>query len=310
VTDLDNTLWDWFELWHSAFRPFLDELVRVTGLPEDGLKAEIKAVYQLHRTAEYSHVLQELPSLQRKFGSGFDPYQVLPSVIGAYRQGRASSRGVYPGVLETLSSIRAAKALVVGFTESQMFYTTQRVRVFGFDGLIDYLYTTEDRGLPSLEEMHRLRRRPDDYYQLKSTQVRILPTNAKKPDVSLLVSILHDIHCPKEKAVYVGDNLHKDVLMAKDAGVLATHASYGEAHEDRRYQLLVDVTFWKPDDVRLQAQLKAEDDKPDLRLESFPQLLESLEFVPYYPDDSYDFSDRSTTTSGAPDTRSPSAGPH
>ena len=23
ITDLDNTLWDWFDIWYSSFRPFL-----------------------------------------------------------------------------------------------------------------------------------------------------------------------------------------------------------------------------------------------------------------------------------------------
>jgi hypothetical protein len=60
ITDLDNTLWDWFELWFNAFRLFLTELSLVTGLEEHLLKKEIKAVHQRHGTAEYSLLLQSL----------------------------------------------------------------------------------------------------------------------------------------------------------------------------------------------------------------------------------------------------------
>lgn len=284
MTDLDNTLWDWFELWHGAFRPFLHELVKVTGISEEALKKEIKAVHQRHRTAEYSHVLQELPSLQQRFGREFAPYHALPSVIEAYRAGRRQAYSVYPTVRETLKAIRDTGALIVGFTESQSFYTSQRVRVFDFDGVLDYLYTTEDHGLPSRDALRLARNRPDAFYELKKTAVRVLPTHAKKPDAKLLRSILEDVGCVPSKAIYVGDNLHKDVLMAKQAGVLAAHAAYGESHRDSRYQLLVDVTFWTEEDVEQQRKLKVVDVRPDFQLHAFSELLNVVRFVPFTPD--------------------------
>src|SRR5208337_3741334 len=58
-------------------------------------------------------------------------------------------------------------------------------------------------------------------YELQRTQTTILPTEAIKPDAALLESILADIHAPSTTAVYVGDNLHKDILMANEAHVLS-----------------------------------------------------------------------------------------
>ena len=33
VTDLDNTLYDWFDIWHSSFSALLEEVARISGLP-------------------------------------------------------------------------------------------------------------------------------------------------------------------------------------------------------------------------------------------------------------------------------------
>lgn len=279
VTDLDNTLWNWFEIWHSSFRPFLDELVRVTGIPEDVLKREIKKIHEQHHTSEYSHVLQELPTLRARFGDEFDPRCILPTVIEAYTQGRKSVSKLYEGVVDTLNYIRERGAITVGFTESQFYYTTQRIRTLGLDGLLTHLYSTEDRGTIPIDSMRRF---PGERYELKETRTNVLPTNSKKPDSSLLLSILSNLKANILGAIYIGDDLGKDVSMANSANVPSVHAAYGVAHRDSRYQLLVDVTHWTDEDVKRQAAMTEKQVHPDFVLqESFTELREHFVFVPY-----------------------------
>jgi FMN phosphatase YigB (HAD superfamily) len=281
VTDLDNTLWDWFNIWHSSFKPFLEELSRVTGISEADLKLEIKAIHQQHHTSEYSHLLQELPCLRERFGNAFNPYEVLPTVVEAFRGGRRAAGKLYPSVLDTLLKIKSAGTIIVGFTESQFYYTTQRVRTFGLDGVLDILYSAEDRGLISQEELQQMRTKPDSFYKLNKTKTRILPTHAKKPNAALLTSILNDLNVTPECAVYIGDDLHKDILMANEAHMLSAHAKYGVSHRDSRYQLLVDVTHWTPLAVELQRNAK-KDGTPDYVLvESFSELLNYFNFIPF-----------------------------
>ena len=281
ITDLDNTLWPWFEIWHSSFRPFLDELVRVTGIPESVLKPEIKRVHQQHNTSEYSRVLEELPSLQKKYGSNFDPIEELPSVIAAYQDGRSSASRLYDGVNKTLDQIDLTGAITVGFTESQFYYTRQRIRTLDLDGHLEILYSTENQGTIPLDEVKRMRRMPNDFYKLKRTETRILPTSSKKPDPALLDMIVTSLRVDKSRVIYVGDDLHKDISMANDAGVTSVHAAYGESHRDSRYSLLVDVTHWPPEDVRSQKDASM---RPNYILKhSFSELLEEFVFVPYTP---------------------------
>ena len=90
VTDLDNTLWDWFEIWYNSFSSMLQTVVDLTGLDQGELEAEIRAVHQARGTAEYTYLLNELPSLQALY-PGEDVAKRLDDAIYAYRSARKAS---------------------------------------------------------------------------------------------------------------------------------------------------------------------------------------------------------------------------
>ena len=66
VTDLDNTLFDWFEIWHGPFKAMLDRLVADSGLDADTLIADFKAIHTKYGTVEYAFAIEELQSLREK----------------------------------------------------------------------------------------------------------------------------------------------------------------------------------------------------------------------------------------------------
>src|SRR4051812_8283981 len=115
ITDLDNTLYDWFALWDSSFRPLLDALVAKSGIPREDLIAEIKAVHGKHGTAEYAYLLSELPSLKAKH-NGADVTDIYQSALETYRANREKSLKLYPGVLATLKTLKESATLLVGYT--------------------------------------------------------------------------------------------------------------------------------------------------------------------------------------------------
>jgi hypothetical protein len=41
ITDLDNTLFDWVELWVRCFSTMLESIVQISGIPKDTLIPEI-----------------------------------------------------------------------------------------------------------------------------------------------------------------------------------------------------------------------------------------------------------------------------
>ncbi|KNX36091.1 hypothetical protein VV01_01275 [Luteipulveratus halotolerans] len=63
ITDLDNTLWDWFEAWYQSFSALLESLETLSGVDRLVLEGQIKDVHQRRGTTEYSNLVREVPAL-------------------------------------------------------------------------------------------------------------------------------------------------------------------------------------------------------------------------------------------------------
>src|SRR5262245_51311685 len=120
ITDLDNTLFDWADLWYKCFSAMLDEIVRISGTPRETLIPEIRAVHQKYGTSEYSFLIEELPSL-RPILRGKRATEVLASGIEAYGRQRRESLKLFPTVAETRLKIKGRGARIVCYTESMGF---------------------------------------------------------------------------------------------------------------------------------------------------------------------------------------------
>src|SRR5690349_5386677 len=85
ITDLDNTLFDWVELWFQCFSPMLDSIVGISGIPREKLIPEIATVHQRHGTSEYSFLIDEVPSLQPLL-KGRSATEIFADSIRIYRE--------------------------------------------------------------------------------------------------------------------------------------------------------------------------------------------------------------------------------
>jgi phosphoglycolate phosphatase-like HAD superfamily hydrolase len=283
MTDLDNTLFDWLEMWYRTFSAMLDRLLVESGVERNVLEAEIRQVFQRHGTSEYAFVIQELPSLQR-LHPGEDLADRYQSAIEAFREARKASLHLYPGVKETLQAIHEAGSLVVAYTESLAFYSMWRVKYLGLDGLIDYLYSPPDHEMPDLPP-ERIRPGVPDDYDLQITRRRFLKPGEFKPDPDVLLDIIRGVHAKPEECIYIGDSLMKDVAMAQRAKVTDAYAKYGEARERADYGLLRRVSHWTDADVERERKIhSAGTVQPTLILhKSFSEILEHCDFIPFSP---------------------------
>lgn len=254
VTDLDNTLWDWFAAWHASFSAMLDRLTEISGVPADVLEPQIRAVHQARGTAEYSFLLDEVPALIEASGSIPPSVRYDDALHQLHSRRRAMTR-LYPGVLETLEDLKRAGVAVAAYTESLAFWTEWRIRWTRLDGLIDRLYSAPDHDLPNGLTRGQVRTKSDEEYGLKHTRHLPLPRGVLKPNAEILRSILNDCGAEPDQAVYVGDSLMKDMAMAQSVGVLDVHAKYGEAHRKEEYELLRRVTHWTDEDVQREKEL-------------------------------------------------------
>jgi len=281
ITDLDNTLWDWFEIWYASFRAFLDALVEKTGLAESHWLPEIQSVHERHGTAEYAFVLEELPTICHRYDSStlLDEFS---SVIEAHRTERKRATQLYPTVLDTLTTLKNEGVQIIAFSESLAFYTIRRIRNTGLDGLIDYVYTPPDHGLPDGVELHDVRALPDHHYMLSQTVHCTLPRGMMKPAPEMLQCIAVKHNATKYRTIYIGDNLVKDIHMAQQAEVTDVHAKYGESHNDPRYELLRAVTHWSSAMVEKERLTTIEDISPTYVLNNnFSELKQLFRFVSF-----------------------------
>jgi FMN phosphatase YigB (HAD superfamily) len=283
IVDLDNTIYDWFYFWHSSFTAMVDRVMADSGIPREKLFREIKEIHTKHGTAEYSLLIQEIPSLKEKHPDQ-DLRVVYRDAIEEYRRTREKTLKPYPRVRETLQTLKEYGCVIAAYTESMAFYTNDRIRRLELDGLIDYLYSPPDHEFPENLTPEELRSFPTEHYKLKRTLERAVPKGEKKPNPTILLNILKEINAMPDNTLYLGDSLTRDVLMAQQAGVSDVWAKYGVATQKQEYNLLRQVTFWTDEEVEREKKLKEIDVKPNYILEqSITELFTLFNFGPWRP---------------------------
>jgi len=282
VIDLDDTAWTWFDSWHASLSALVNGICATSGIDEDTLLAAIKGVHEDKGTTEYSWLVDELDVL-RPFAAGRPAKDVFDSALHAQNHARIANIALYPGVLATLKTIKAAGAKVVAYTESLEYWTEWRVRHTQLDGLIDYLYSSPDHDFPKGESRATVRTLPKSEYGLKQTVHKQVPRGINKPDPAILEIIVARHGVPGLGVAYVGDSLDRDVAMAQAvSSVYDVHAAYGQTFEKPGYELLKRVTHWTDEEVQREHESASNRTvRANIALyEGFHQLLDHFQFGP------------------------------
>ena len=245
ITDVDNTLLDWQDLWYQTFSAMIDKVIEISRVDPDVIYYQCSIIHQKYGTTEYSRLIEELPCLRDLYGD--DVVAVMGPAIDAFRTARRRVLRLYPTVEESLKHLKTNGVLIAAFTESKAFYTNYRFRKLGLDGLVDYLYSPEDHKMP--DETTKTRRYPPESYGFEHTIHRYTPEGEVKPNPDILSDIVADMGASVDEVVYIGDNILKDVFMAQQAGVTDVHALYGASQHKPEYELLRKVTHWTPEMV-------------------------------------------------------------
>jgi FMN phosphatase YigB (HAD superfamily) len=259
----------------------LDRLVEDSGVAEEVLIREFKAVHEKYGTSEYSFSIEELPSLRKKFGSK-DLAKRFEDSIRAYREARKAAEKLYPEVLETLETLKDKGCLLIGYTESAEFHTARRMKRFALDRILDYIWSSPDTDMPPGLRREAVRKFSDDYYHLRRTVHHTLPKGELKPNPEVLADIIRSIGADIGQTIYVGDNLMKDISMAQSAGVTSVWAKYGDTRGRPEYELLKRVTHWGTEDVEREKRLTSKQVSASHALEAnFGELLAMFTFTPF-----------------------------
>ena len=249
ILDLDNTLFDWFAVWHASFNPIYQKIISTTGAPLEEIEADIRRVHQMRRTSEYTYLIEELDVLKH-IRDKEDIRTHFSEAIETSQKGRDQNLKLYPSIFRSLWDLKKRGTKIVAYTESMGFYSAYRLKRFGLDGVIDVLFSPADHDTPKGVSLERMRRLPDEFYELQVTQVRHTPPGELKPNPKVLLDIVRSIGASVEQCAYVGDSLFKDVAMARDVGIFDIHAQYGESQRLPEYSLLQRVSHWTEEDVQ------------------------------------------------------------
>ncbi len=246
VTDLDDTIWDWLNMWHNSFEPYFKRISKQFNIDISLLKSDFKKIHQKYGSSEASFIHHELTCLSQEQKNEFDvPNSNEKSILHDYYSLKKQSLFLYEGVKESLKKLKEKGVLIVGFTESNAFFTKYRIKHLELDGLIDYIYAPIDTGVPKSVYRHY----SEEFWEPDITEIRYLSKEVKKPAPEILEIILRDFKAKKENTIYIGDKLDKDISMANEADIDSVYAKYGHLIDTEKYQLLREVTHWIDEDV-------------------------------------------------------------
>jgi phosphoglycolate phosphatase len=240
VTDLDNTLYPWVDYIVPSLEAMVASLVATTGLPRVRIVQALKAVYSKYESNEYPFAIQESGIFQ-PYEADFDSFNalVVRPAREAFRAARDRYLRPYPGVRETLDRLRARGLKVVGLSDAPRNAAELRLKHLKLDGHFDALYTLPGYPLPENVDPEIRRKEEAGHYRSR-TPVIELPHAAEKPSPDGLARILSDFGLDGGEVLYVGDNVKKDMPVAKACGAVGVWAEYGTyVSEEYRERLAI-----------------------------------------------------------------------
>ena len=282
VTDLDDTIWAWLNMWYNSFEPYLNRISTELDIDLTTLKKSFKILHQKYHSSETSFAYNELDclsSLQKEQFNTTDR-KSRKSIIHEFNSLKKNNLFFCKGVEKTLKQLKDKGVLIVGFTESDAFFTKYRLKHLNLDGIFDYIYAPIGEGIPESVELYY----SEDYWEPNITEFRYLAKGTVKPAPDILEIILRDCDAKKQNTIYIGDKLNKDVYMANEASVTSVYAEYGDHIDSTKYALLKEVTHWTEEDVKREKEFKEQNNTTPIAdytlKKSFKELYDYFTFIP------------------------------
>lgn len=267
ITDLDDTLYSWIGFFIPAFYNMVQELSLIVDVPNDELLKEYKTIHQEVGSVEYPFATLALPSVKRKY-HGFTDEQIkieLNSAFHKFNSTRKKLLKLYPGVEDTLKYFYDNNIKVVAYTESAEENGFYRLKKLGIDNFFKEVYVSDS-----------LYKRPEAFLSSPKTHI----VHGKKPNAALLREICSEEKVGIHETMYIGDSLSKDMLMAKQAGIMSIWCDYPRDDMQDLYSKLVAISHWKDQDFQLEQQYKKEWKEngysPDYTIHTFEECREIL----------------------------------
>lgn len=293
VCDIDNTVFDWVNYYVHAFSALLDHVSNVTGVAWLELAAEAKDVFSDHGSIEYPFVVQELPSVNRHYGTNID--LMLDEAVGIARERflKAAETHLRPylGVEDTFKEFkkRYPNTPIVALTDAPRYVAMWKLNKLGLLHYFDAVYGLPDPRIPTCDINRRVKVSPDILFKHLQQRnfgfkgrIRILPDDYEKPGVRGLKTVLMDYDLDEElktrkQVLWIGDNLRKDIGLGNKLGVTTAWAEYGTKIDPHNLSRL--ASFSPAQNIHKNLSIKSESPdapRPDIRLSTFADVLQLI----------------------------------
>lgn len=242
LLDLDNTLYDWVAFFVPSMLAMVKTLAAALNVQPDGLVPEFRSVYTEHDSVEYSFAVQRLPCVARLPIS--ERRIIVDRCRLAFLDARAERLVAYPGVLDTLATIRADGIDVVAITNAPMHQAMRRLELLGMDSMFSAVAARrsfpvpEDPCVPSAIAV----RKRSSY----SAEDRFWQFDPKdlKPSDRMYRHALRAMQIEPAHTLVVGDNLAKDIAPGVRLGARGAWARYGLDFDRGLWGELLSFTPW------------------------------------------------------------------
>jgi phosphoglycolate phosphatase len=276
ITDLDNTLYDWYASFVPAIYAMVEEAAAITGVEEELLLDELKTVHVRYHNTEQPFSILETPSVEHRFpnATSLERRNLLDGAFRKFSEIRKANLRLFPGVRETLEEIRGQGCVIVGYTEAVVENSLYRLSLLDLLSAFHRLYVPASRSP----------RHPDPGRPLMHKAypgfVKLLPKGHRKPDPAVLEDICRHFNIAVSNSLYVGDSMTRDISMAVMARTHSALAAYGGSCPADVWDRLVRITHWTDRDVKLEQRLREEFAglRAEVELNAFPDLLKYFEF--------------------------------
>jgi len=280
ITDIDNTLYDWVDSYMDSFNAMVKKLSIITKKDIGVLKASFKKIHEKHNDIEYPLSLEELDII-KDFNKNLTIKKKLLKynpAIEEFDKVQNRTLKLYDGVLETFEILKSKNKIIVGYTESMKIYTRLRLHKLKiehyFDGLITQKEKNNNINLDCLD-LRCCNKKKYNFYEIPFLIEYNL--NFAKPSTVILEKILKHYNIMKNELIYIGNDLVKDIYMAKKFGIVDIYSGYGSYEKCSKYSQLYEITHWTKEKIEKEKNTLKREVKPSYTIECFSEIIKIIE---------------------------------
>ena len=253
ITDVDNTLFDFGLYAEAGLREVLPTGSRLLGLPVDSVADEVRAAFRHFNSIEIPFAFEAMPCLADR--SAEERLAISKQFVHAFWRGASQAMTPYPGVSSTLQHLQRNGTAIVAVSDAPMREVWRKLRRLGliqfFAGVVG-VGTVVRRRDPLLRDSdipgyERPSHSPHRFY-------RGLRDDERKPSRQAYEAVLREVAVPRELVTVVGDSPTKDLAPARELGLAAYWAAYGERNRHLETTLQSVTPFEPPEAVECQAE--------------------------------------------------------